>query len=218
MISLRRVCLLIACFFLAPGAAGVLDPATVQAAGPDAATFVNDNWNLIADADNSGTLSAAAQLRNDNDTLNPGSVTAIYGATGFGIVTTETVSGTVTLTQDPAFDDINDALANTDPGGALSVLEGTFNENVVVTDGVTLAGVGTITGSMTVNSGATLAPGILGTAGTLGTGDLQLDAGAILLVDIATTPGGGADQVNVTGTVTLTGSMLLITGGFRTPG
>src|SRR5262245_28980440 len=123
MISLRRVCLLIACFFLAPGAAGVLDLATVQAAGPEAATFVKDNWTVIGDAESSGTLSAGDQIRNDNDTLSPGSVTAIYGATGFGIFTTETVSGTVTLTQDAAFDDINDALANTDPGGALSVLE-----------------------------------------------------------------------------------------------
>src|SRR5262245_52799170 len=58
-------------------------------------TFVNDNWNLIADNGAVGVLDAGDQVRNDNDTINPGTIVAILGTDGFGTVTTGAVTGTV---------------------------------------------------------------------------------------------------------------------------
>ncbi len=103
-----------------------------------AATFVNDNWNLINDVDHSGTLTVGDQIRNDNDTVAAGTITATYGVTGFGTVTTESVPGTVTLTADPSADNINDAIANTNTGGTVTILQGNYNENVTINKNLTL--------------------------------------------------------------------------------
>ena len=50
-------------------------------------TFVNDNWLFVSDNDNNGVVSYLDEVRNDNDTLNPGAITAFYGLNGFGTVT-----------------------------------------------------------------------------------------------------------------------------------
>jgi hypothetical protein len=87
----------------------------------------------------------------------------------------------------------------------------------VTANGGTLGGSGTISGSVTVASGATLAPGALGTGGStaiLNTGALSLSSGANFAFDLVnSTPGTGYDQVNVTGTVNLGGSNLVLNPG-----
>src|SRR5262249_3536168 len=104
-------------------------------------TFVNDNWNLIVDNGLVGVLDAGDVVRNDNDTINPGTVIAILGTDGFGTVTTSSV-GTVTGVPGSIAGaaTINNAIANTSVGGVVNVLEGTFNELVQVDKTVSLRG------------------------------------------------------------------------------
>jgi hypothetical protein len=96
-------------------------------------TFVDDNWVDISRA------SVAPQIgdiiQNLNDSINQGFITAGYGITGFGTVLVGGVSGTA-----PGAATINDAIANTNAGGTVNVLEGTYNEEVVITKSLTLKG------------------------------------------------------------------------------
>src|SRR5688500_4532536 len=69
-------------------------------------TFVNDNWNMITDNGTPGVVDAGDIVRNDNDAINPGTITATYGTNGFGIVTTGPATGS-----NPAFNNIDDAIA-----------------------------------------------------------------------------------------------------------
>ena len=82
-----------------------------------------------------------------------------------------------------------------------------------VADGATRGGNGSTEADVTVLSGGKLAPG--SSPGDLGTGDLLLSSGSIFEVNIdGLTPGTLYDQVDVTGTVNLTGSLLDIILGF----
>jgi len=100
--------------------------------------------------------------------------------------------------------------------GATTIVEGTLqvdgsiaNSAVTVQDGGTLGGNGS-TGAVTVEYGATLAPGAGASAGLLNTGALSLEAGATFAVELggANAGVGGYDQIHVTGTVTLSGATL----------
>src|SRR5205814_5420938 len=94
---------------------------------------------------------------------------------------------------------------------------GTGTAGVMVSGG-TLGGKGTISGAVTVNSGANLAPGPTGngSTGILHTGDFTLNSGSNFSVDLeGPVAGTGYDQVFVTGAANLngdnlTGSNLLI--------
>ena len=55
---------------------------------PAPLTTVNDNWHFFADNDASNSLTVGDTVRNDNDTIAPGTITATYGVDGFGTVTT----------------------------------------------------------------------------------------------------------------------------------
>ncbi|MGN6369692.1 MAG: PKD domain-containing protein, partial [Phycisphaerae bacterium] len=82
----------------------------------------------------------------------------------------------------------------------------------VVVNGGTLGGTGTISGSVTTNSGATLGPGVAGPS-AFATGALTVASGGTFDIDINTsTAGTGYDQLNVTGSVNLTGSTLHLNG------
>lgn len=98
-------------------------------------TYVNDNWNLITDNGTTGVVDAGDVVRNNNDTINAGTITAVYGTDAFGVVTTGLAIGS-----NASFDNINDAIANTTTGGTVNVLEGTYNELVQVNKTVTLLG------------------------------------------------------------------------------
>lgn len=104
-------------------------------------TFVNDNWNLITDNGMIGKLDAGDVVRNNNDTIAPGTITATLGTDAFGTVTTSSV-GTVTGVPGSVmgFATITDAIANTTAGGTVNVLEGTYHEMVQVANTVTLKG------------------------------------------------------------------------------
>ncbi len=87
---------------------------------------------------------------------------------------------------------------------------------VTVNSGATLSGTGTASGSVTVNSGAHLAPGDGGTS-VFNTGSLILGSGSDLdIVLNGNTAGSGYDQINVNGSVTVSGSNLNLSGSRST--
>lgn len=97
----------------------------------------------------------------------------------------------------------------TKAGGGTAVFDLTNNiGTLVVSDGV-VAGAGGINGAMTVNSGAAFRPGDSADAtgvGTFSTGDLTLDPGSLLTLDLDPTAD-AADQITVAGTLSLAGTL-----------
>lgn len=83
-------------------------------------TFVNDNWFLKTDVDASTTLTAGDIVDNRLDVTGPATAQGVYGTT--------------------AFSDIEAAIAATDDGGAVTVLEGTYTGDVAINKSVTLEG------------------------------------------------------------------------------
>ncbi len=84
---------------------------------------------------------------------------------------------------------------------------GTGTGNVLVKTGATLGGTGSISGALTLENGATLAPGI--TIESLATGTLTLAASSTVQIQIDSSGTPSADVINVTGTATLAGSLSL---------
>ncbi len=77
----------------------------------------------------------------------------------------------------------------------------------------TLGGSGTIAGSVNILAGGTLSAG--NSPGTLSTGNLTLATGATLTEEITGTTAGAYDRVNVTGSVSLAGTLdLRVSGAF----
>jgi autotransporter-associated beta strand protein len=141
---------------------------------------------------------AAGTLRED------GIVSGTYGLTKTG-------AGTFMLTGASTFSGGNtinagvELVNNTSGSGAGS---GT----ITVNSGGTLGGTGSLTGAVGVNAGGTVLPGSGGT-GILATGNISIAPGGIVNAVINnSTAGSGYDQLNVTGTVNLTGSTLSISG------
>ena len=101
--------------------------------------------------------------------------------------------------------------ATTVSAGTLLV-NGSITSPVTTASGATIGGSGTISGSVAINFGGTLSAGIT-TTGILNTGDITLAGSLAQQMDTASgTPVAGVnyDQVNVTGSVTLTGGDLTI--------
>lgn len=98
--------------------------------------------------------------------------------------------------------------SNTTIGGGTLALEGRLTGTTVIGNGATLAGSGTADGEVTVNAGGMLSPGI--GVGRFTSGNVELKAGARFMVEIGgqAVPGIGFDQLNVVGTVTLSGAVL----------
>jgi autotransporter-associated beta strand protein len=88
---------------------------------------------------------------------------------------------------------------------------------VSVTGTGTFGGNGTITGSLSLANGTNLSPGSFATSGytaILRTGSLSLSAGSNFTLDLLnTTAGAGYDQLNVTGTVAIAGSNIIVRAG-----
>jgi len=106
--------------------------------------------------------------------------------------------------------------ATTVNSGALLVANGTGSATgsgaVDVKSGAIFGGTGLITGPLTLDLGATLAPGV-GGIGTLGVGSTVLSAGSAFSIDLDPTNSQGhglADLLNVSGSVALDHSDLLI--------
>lgn len=99
-------------------------------------TYVNDNWHLFLDADASGGLSVGDIVINPDA---QGPLTGyIYGVQAFGTVTSG--HGITSPTALSGFATINDAIANTQSGGTVTVFAGTYAESVHVNKSVTLRG------------------------------------------------------------------------------
>jgi autotransporter-associated beta strand protein len=93
------------------------------------------------------------------------------------------------------------------------VVTGSLPGAVTAGAGTVISGTGTIGGPTTLNSGAVLSPGL--SPGILNTGSLNLANGSTLNVEIiGSTAGTGYDQVNVTGTVTLSTPSLVLSGAY----
>ncbi|MEY2480188.1 MAG: hypothetical protein QOI04_1115 [Verrucomicrobiota bacterium] len=132
-----------------------------------------------------------------------GNMALVKSGAGTLILTgANTYTGTTTVNAGSLFINGNDSFAT----GAVTVNN----------SGSTLGGSGTIGGSVTVASAANLSPGASGSGSTaiLRTGAVTLSSGSNFNVDLnSTTAGTGYDQLSVTGTVSLSGSNLLITAG-----
>jgi hypothetical protein len=121
-------------------AAESLEPRTVMAAF----AYVDDSWALSYDVDQSGGLS-------NGDIVSSGTVAATYGSTAFGTVIGQTgVAGSQTIA---------DAINNTDVGGTLRILEGSYTEDLAVTKDLSIVGDGASTTTLT---GSTIGIGISG--------------------------------------------------------
>ncbi|MCI0151918.1 autotransporter-associated beta strand repeat-containing protein [Paraburkholderia sediminicola] len=135
--------------------------------------------------------------------------TVIYGGTISGTGTlTQAGSGTLTLTGNNTYSGITTVAA-----GRLNV-NGAIAGNVQVNAGATLGGGGSVGGVAFLANGAHLAPG--NSPGTLAVGSLLLSSGSLLDYELGTPNviGGGInDLVNVTGDLTLAGTLNVASAG-----
>jgi autotransporter-associated beta strand protein len=105
-----------------------------------------------------------------------------------------------------AIDGSGSVVINGDSTAYLNAIN-TYTGPTTVQSG-TLGGDGSVTGLVTVNSGAAISPGsALDTYGTFGVGSLQLDAGAIAALAIGGTSASLYDQIVATSSVTYGGSL-----------
>ncbi|MGD0464871.1 MAG: Ig-like domain repeat protein, partial [Tepidisphaeraceae bacterium] len=187
------------------GSAITLSTNNAQTWGGDF-TFVGSNpLNLGTGA---VTLGASRTVTVSGSTLTVGGV---IGDSGNNYSITKAGAGILTLTGSNTF------------GGGVTINAGTLLANdaggsatgagaVAVNNGATLGGTGTASGAVTVNSGGALAPGN-GATSIFNTGNLILDPDSNLdIVLNGNTAGSGYDQVNVTGSVTVTSSILSLSG------
>ena len=104
--------------------------------------------------------------------------------------------------------------ATTIDAGTLVVTGSISGSAVTVNTGGTLGGTGT-TGALTVNTGGTVSPGL--SPGQLNTGAFTLNTGASLALEVNGTLAGNYDVLNVTGGVTLGGTLSLSGSYLTTP-
>lgn len=203
----------------------VIDGATLQYTGPTTSTdrqFTIGSNNATLDASGSGAVTfsnpAAATFATPNvpqlitfDGSGNGVIRAAIGNNGVSQTSIEKVgNGSWTLTG-----------ANTMSGptiitsGALLVgdgVSGSLSGSLISVDGGTLGGRGTV-GQVFVNAGGTVNPGLdLGTGtGKLSTSDIDFVTGSTFDVELGGNNAGAAvagyDQLNVTGTLTIAGTL-----------
>lgn len=119
-------------------------------------------------------------------------------------------------------DSLNIGAADLDAGSAtITLAGGTFFtaagqdilSNTVVRSGTTLAGTGSVTGSVNVQSGGTVSPATAATTGVINTGSATFTSGSSFNVQVnGNVVGTGYDQLNVTGGVNLGGATLNASG------
>lgn len=188
---------------------------TVVAAGAE--VFVTGNFAINEDLALAGRLAvgnANSAVWSGPITVSGGSAVVDTDLAGSAIDVTGIISGTNGLIKTGA-GQVNLSAVNTYTGsttvqaGTL-VVNGQLTDGASVESGATLKGAGTIGGSVTIQSGADLAPG--NSPGIIHTGNFDLQAGSTLSMEIdgKTTPGAEYDQVNVTGTVTLAGTLAIL--------
>ncbi len=180
-------------------------------------TLGNNNvqtWggNFIFGGTNDLNLGAGAVTLTSNRTVTTTAGTLTEGGIiGGAFSLTKLGSGALKLTGNSTFSG-----GVTIGGGSLladnSSGSGAGSGAVTVNSGATLGGTGTISGAVTVNSGGTLTPGDGGTA-IFNTGTLVLSSGSNLNIVLnGNTAGSGYSRVNVSGSATITGSNLNLSG------
>ncbi|MCV2876699.1 autotransporter domain-containing protein [Rhodobacteraceae bacterium XHP0102] len=154
-----------------------------------------------------GTVTLAAVLGSAENVALPG---ASRNACQYQIMAFSEINGRVErgLPILTAYGPVDDAVSL--PSG-IFVNEGRLLINRVlpatttINAGGTLGGTGTV-GAVTVQSGGTLAAG--NSIGTLNTGDVTLNAGSVLAVEVDPSDATRADLINATGNVTINGATL----------
>ena len=97
-----------------------------------ATTYVNDNWFNSTTTD--GITRPDDVLVNTNDTIAPGTISATYGTSGFGLVT-KWSGGATSGYSNANFQTIYSAIQGTDLlNGTLNLLGGTYKESDIVID------------------------------------------------------------------------------------
>ncbi|WOK36286.1 autotransporter-associated beta strand repeat-containing protein [Sphingomonas sp. C3-2] len=186
-----------------------------SALNDDVAVTINAGQLEIGASETIGSLAGAGTVRidtanqtltvggNNTSTTYSGVIREISGMAG-GL--TKAGTGTLTLTGANSYTG-----ATTVNGGTLRVNGSLGSGAVTVNNGATLGGSGSIGGAVTVLSGGTLSAG--NSPGTLTVASLTLGAGANSTFEL-NTPGvvggtgvGGNDLVNVTGNLTLGGTL-----------
>lgn len=160
----------------------------------------NQTWNLTLDGNGTGVVTLSGVISSGNGQRD-------YALTKNGN-TTYVLSGANTY---DAGTTVNfGALFVNNTSGS-----GTGSGSVIVNGGI-LGGSGTVSGAVNLAAGSRLSPGSLGagTSGIFHTGNLSLASSSVFVLDInSATVGSGYDQVSVTGTVDIAGSILSLNPG-----
>ena len=181
-------------------------------------TFGNDisiNSTLLVNASGTFDISTGSVSEHVASLSGTGNVTlGIYTLTIGGTDITSTFSGVISGTGGlirsgsgtQIFSRSNTYTGVTTVTAGTLLVNGTQTGNVTVSGGI-FGGSGSV-GALAAMAGGTISPGVNG-AGTLSCGNFSLPAGSILNVGLTSVTTGGFGTLNVTGTVTLGGTLQL---------
>jgi fibronectin-binding autotransporter adhesin len=193
--------------------AGTLSSTTISGGATTVSGVATIGTLSSGTANLNGATSAITSLNGGTVNLGSSTVLSVSNGTHAGSITgsggglTKTSAGTLTLSNTGTYSYTGDTNVN---AGTLVVNGNISTSNVTVADGATIGGSGTV-GALTIQSGGFVNAG--NSPGILNTGNYS-QAGTLVAEITGLTAGTQHDQINVTGTVTLSGALsILATGG-----